>query len=182
MRYTFILLITFIFVGCGPFNTIDSFESDGIYDNNNMKVSQNNNGTYYKNYFDQKAQEYGLNNQVNDSIITDVNSYSNTTNSSNIAYTNSYGSWGDNPTSINFIYNDIFRPYWGYYYQPYYMNSWYNYFYSPFYSPFYSWHYYPYERYNYWGFWFRPWGYGGYSGYGGYFDPYFNRYNEKNNL
>ena len=41
MRYTFILLITFIFIGCGPFNTIDSFESDGIYDNNNMKVSQN---------------------------------------------------------------------------------------------------------------------------------------------
>ena len=76
MRYTFILLITFIFVGCGPFNTIDSFESDGIYDNNNMKVSQNNNGTYYKNYFDQKYQEYGFDNQINDSVLTDISNYS----------------------------------------------------------------------------------------------------------
>ena len=39
MRYTFILLITFIFVGCGPFNTIDSFESDGIYDLGDRHIS-----------------------------------------------------------------------------------------------------------------------------------------------
>ena len=32
---------------------------------------------YYKDYFDQKAQEYGLNTtETNDSIITDINSYS----------------------------------------------------------------------------------------------------------
>ena len=90
MRYTFILLITFIFIGCGPFNTIDSFESDGIYDNNNMKVSQNNNGTYYKNYFDQKYQEYGFDNQINDSVLTDISNYSSNT---NVAYNNSNGSW-----------------------------------------------------------------------------------------
>ena len=187
IKFFSFILFSMTFLSCGSFSTSGYLASDGIYGTKNqVKTTQNGtnqNGIYYKNYFDQKAQEYGLNNQVNDSIITDVNSYSNTTNSSNIAYTNSYGSWGDNPTSINFIYNDIFRPYWGHYYQPYYMNSWYNYYYSPFYSPYYSWHYYPYEgygRYNYWNFMFRPWGYGGYSGYGGYFDPYYNRYNENN--
>ncbi len=184
IKFFSFFLFSMTFLSCGSFSTSGYLASDGIYGTKNQ-VKTNQNGIYYKNYFDQKAQEYGLNNQVNDSIITDVNSYSNTTNSSNIAYTNSYGSWGDNPTSINFIYRDspFYGPYWGNYYQPYYMHSWYNYFYSPFYSPFYSWHYYPYEiygRYNYWNFMFRPWGYGGYMGYGGYYDPYFNRYNENN--
>ena len=179
-------LFSLTFLSCGSFSNTGYLSSDGIYGTKSqVSTSQNGNnqnGIYYKNYFDQKAQEYGLNNKVNDSIITDVSSYSNTTNSSNLAYTNSYGSWGDNPSSINFVYNDMFRPYLGGYYGPYYMNSWYNYYYSPFYSPFYSWHYYPYERYgmyNYWNFMFRPWGYSGYGGYGGYYDSYY-RYNENN--
>ena len=186
VKFFSVILFSMTFLSCGSFITSGYLASDGIYGTKNQvaanKNGTNQNGIYYKNYFDQKAQEYGLNNKVNDSIITDVNSYSSTTNSSNIAYTNSYGSWGDNPTSINFIYNDIFRPYWGNYYRPYYMHSWYNYFYSPFYSPFYSWHYYPYERYgiySYWDFMFRPWGYRGYGGYGGYYDSYY-RYNENN--
>ena len=183
IKFFSFFLFSMTFLSCGSFSTSGYLASDGIYGTKNQ-VKTNQNGIYYKNYFDQKAQEYGLNNQVNDSIITDVNSYSNTTNGSNVAYTNSYGSWGDNPT-INFIYRDspFYGSYWGNYYQPYYMHSWYNYFYSPFYSPFYSWHYYPYERYgryNYWDFMFRPWGYGGYLGYGGYYDSYYNRYNENN--
>ena len=131
MRYTFILLIIFLFAGCGSFNTIDSLESDGIYDNNNMKVSQNNNGTYYKNYFDQKYQEYGFDNQINDSVLTDISNYSSNT---NVAYNNSNGSWGDNPTSINFIFRDryIYNPYSNYY--PY---GYYDY-YSSWYSPYYN--------------------------------------------
>ena len=182
IKFFSFFLFSMTFLSCGSFSTSGYLASDGIYGTKNQ-VKTNQNGIYYKNYFDQKAQEYGLNNQVNDSIITDVNSYSNTTNGSNVAYTNSYGSWGDNPT-INFIYRDspFYGSYWGNYYQPYYMHSWYNYFYSPFYSPF-SWHYYPYERYgryNYWDFMFRPWGYGGYLGYGGYYDSYYNRYNENN--
>ena len=182
IKFFSFFLFSMTFLSCGSFSTSGYLASDGIYGTKNQ-VKTNQNGIYYKNYFDQKAQEYGLNNQVNDSIITDVDSYSNTTNGSNVAYTNSYGSWGDNPT-INFIYRDspFYGSYWGNYYQPYYMHSWYNYFYSPFYSPFYSWHYYPYEgygRYNYWDFMFRPWGYGGYLGYGGYYDSYY-RYNENN--
>ncbi len=93
MRYTYILLLTLTFVGCGPFNSIDSFESDGIY-GNNERVSnnnnKNNNGLYYKNYFDQKYSEYGFDNQINDSVLTDISNYSS---NSNVTYNKSNGSW-----------------------------------------------------------------------------------------
>ena len=189
MRYTFIILIAFIFVGCGPFNTIDSFESDGIYDNNNMKVSQNNNGIYYKNYFDQKYQEYGFDNQINDSVLTDISNYSSNT---NLTYNNSNGSWGDNPTSINFIFRDryIYSPYSNYYpfgYYDYY-NSWY----SPYYNrSWLGWGYgYNSWRFRHWGFYndfygynYRNWNYWNYPYYNYplYGDPYYQR-NDNSNI
>jgi len=150
MRYTYILLLTLTFVGCGPFNSIDSFESDGIY-GNNERVSNNNNkdnnGLYYKNYFDQKYSEYGFDNQINDSVLTDISNYSS---NSNLTYNKSNGSWGDNPTSINIIFRDryIYDPYINYYpfgYYDYY-NSWY--------SPFHS------RNWMIWGYnsWLNPWG------------------------
>ena len=71
-------------------NSINSSTSDGIY-GNNSEVSVNN-SAFYKNYFEQKSDELGLNSSINDSVLTDINSYSSNT---NISYSNSNGSWGD---------------------------------------------------------------------------------------
>ena len=185
MRYTFILLITFLFVGCGPFNSIESFESDGIYDNNNIELNQNNNSTYYKNYFDQKYLEYGFDNKINDSILTDISNYSSNTNISN---NNSNGAWGDNPDSVNIIFRDrhIYNPYMNYYSFGYYD------YYSPWYSPYYnrSWlglgyGYNPW-RFRHWGFYndfygynYRNWYYPYYN-YPLYSDPYYQSNSSSN--
>ncbi|KRO87361.1 MAG: hypothetical protein ABR90_03100, partial [Cryomorphaceae bacterium BACL29 MAG-121220-bin8] len=169
---------------CGSINSTGYISSDGIYGESNNVTTTNSNGIYYKNYFDQKAQEYGLNTTTNDSIITDINSYSSTTNT-DIAYNNSYGSWGDNPDSVNINFRDhIMGAYWSSFYSPFYMNSWYmnpwnRNFYSPFYSPY---GYYPYEGYggySYWDYMFRPYGYGGYYGRGGYYNNYNQSYDNR---
>jgi hypothetical protein len=174
VRYFFGFSFIISFISCGSFNSTGYVSNDGIYEKK-VSVDNTQKGPYYKNYFDQKAEEYGLNDTVNDSIVTDINSYSSQTNSSKLAYSDSYGSWGDNPTSINFIYRDnpLYASYWGGLYNPYSMN-WYDP-YSSFYNPFYSWGYYPYERYGrygYWNFMFRPWGYSNYWGYGGAYNNY----------
>ena len=74
-----------------------------------------------------KYSEYGFDNQINDSVLTDISNYSS---NSNVTYNNSNGSWGDNPTSINIIFRDryIYDPYINYYpfgYYDYY-RSWYS--------------------------------------------------------
>lgn len=156
MRYLILLLFTLSFISCGPLNTINTNNSDGIYGNKAEIAS--NNGAFYKNYFEQKSDELGINTSINDSILTDVNSYSSNT---NIAY-NSNGSWGDNPSSVNIIFRDryIYSPYMDNYsygyngYNNYYMSSWSN-------------------PYNYWNRWnYSPWGFN-YPGYG---YGYGNRY------
>lgn len=167
MRYLILLLFTITFVSCGPFNTINSNNSDGIYEN---KAEIANNGTFYKNYFEQKSDELGINTSTNDSILTDVNSYSSNT---NVAY-NSNGSWGDNPTSVNIIFRDryIYSPYMDNYsygyngYNNHYMSYWYN-------------HYNYWNRWNYspWGFNYPGYGYGNRYGYGmwnNWWHPYYN--------
>ena len=181
-----LILLMLVFTSCGSFNSSGFTSNDGIYTKNKSNVDNNSNtnGLYYKDYFDQKAQEYGLNTETNDSIITDINSYSSTTNT-NVVYNTSYGSWGDNPDSVNINFRDrnFIGAYWNSYYSPFYMNSWYM---SPwdynFFYPFYSYGYYPYGyypygrygRYSYWDYIFRP-----YYGYGGY--GYNNHYNERYN-
>ena len=70
----------------------------------NNQTSNNQNGFYYKNYFDQKAQDLGVSSNENDSILTDVASYSN----SNVQYQNSFGSWGDSPSSVNIVNNSYY--------------------------------------------------------------------------
>ena len=183
--------VCFIFslsiLSCGSFSSTGYVSNDGIYGKKQSANKNTNGGLYYKNYFDQKAEEYGLTETNNDSIVTDVNNYSSSTNSSKLSYSNSYGSWGDSPSSINFIYRDnpYYGSYWSGFYSPYSLNSWYNYNY-PFYNSFYSWGY-PYERYvrySYWDYMFRPWGYGNYWGYGGYwggYNGYNNYYNQRDN-
>ena len=55
------------------------------------------------------------------------------------------------------------------------MNSWYDPFYSPYYSPYYSWNYYPYGRFGYINYMYRPWFYPRHYGHpyysGGFYDP-----------
>ena len=158
MRHLILLLFTLSLISCGPLNTINSNNSDGIYGNNVNVESSSNNGTFYKNYFEQKSNELGLNPSLNDSIITDVNSYSSNT---NVSYNNSNGSWGDSPTSINIIFRDrtIYTPYMNY--NPYGYNRYGNY------------------HSSYWN-WYSPWGLNYYRygyGYGyGYGSRYGNGY------
>ena len=151
MRHLILLLFTLSFISCGPLNTINTNNSDGIYGNNVNVESSSNNGTFYKNYFDQKSNELGLNPSLNDSIITDVNSYSSNT---NISYNNSNGSWGDSPTSINIIFRDrtIYTPYMNY--NPYGYNRYGNY-----HSSYWNW-------YSPWGLNYHRYGYGYGYGYG----------------
>ena len=66
MRYLILLLFTLSFISCGPLNTINTNNSDGIYGNKAEIAS--NNGTFYKNYFEQKSDELGINSSINDSI------------------------------------------------------------------------------------------------------------------
>jgi len=170
--------LTLSIIGCGPFNSYNSSTNDGIYASDNLmsnnQTSNNQNGLYYKNYFDQKAQDLGVSTNENDSILTDVGSYSN----SNVQYQNSFGSWGDSPSSVNIVNNSYYPNngfHWSNFYRPYYMNSWYDPFYNPFYSPYYSWNYFPYGRFGYTHYMYRPWFYPRNYGHpyynGGFYDP-----------
>ena len=168
MRYLILLLFTLSFISCGPLNTINTNNSDGIYGNKAEIAS--NNGAFYKNYFEQKSDELGINTSINDSILTDVNSYSSNT---NIAY-NSNGSWGDNPSSVNIIFRDryIYSPYMDNY--PYGYNGYNNYYMSSWSNPYNYW-----NRWNYspWGFNYPGYGYGNRYGYGmwnNWWHPYYN--------
>ena len=163
-KFVFCLFLTLTIISCGSFNSNGYTSEDGIYGNKPAKET-NQNGLYYKNYFDQKAEEYGLNESNNDSIVTDINSYSSQTTGTKLAYSGSKGAWGDNPTSINFIYRDnpLNSSYWSPFYNPYY---------SSFYSPFNSFGYGMYGGFGYWDYMFRPWGYRGYYGYGSYYGGY----------
>ena len=163
MRYLIILLFTLSLISCGPLNSINSTTNDGIY-GSNAEVSSNN-SAFYKNYFEQKSDELGINSSVNDSVLTDINSYSSNT---NISYTNSNGSWGDNPTSVNIIFRDryVYKPYMNYY--PYGYNWYDNY------------------MYGYWNRWYSPWGFNypryrngygygyGYGMWNNWWYPYYN--------
>ena len=179
-----LLLLLLIFTSCGTLNSANYTSNDGIYDGKENASTTNSNGVYYKDYFDQKAQEYGLNTTTNDSIITDINSYSSATNT-DITYNNSYGSWGDSPDSINIEFRDrnFMGAYMSNYYSPFYMNSWYM---SPFGNNFYNYNYYhmfsPYSwygGYSYWDYMFNPYSYGRY---GGAYDSFYYLNNHNSNF
>ena len=178
-----IVLLALFLTGCSGYQTV-SYYGDGIYDdeivqqprqvaapvNNN---AQQNNGSYYKNYFADKASQ-GI---QNDYMFTDVDQYQDATpQQSSAGNYQAHGSWGDqvDRVNINVIYNRPFgwnmgwgwynAPYtfgrssfWGYNYHPWYFT--YNY--HPFYNP-YRWGYInPYYRpgWNNWGFnnpYYRP--------------------------
>ena len=164
MRYLILLLFTISLISCGPLNTVNTNNNDGIY-GNKVEVS-NNNSAFYKNYFEQKSNELGINSAINDSVLTDINSYSSNT---NVSYSNSNGSWGDNPTSVNIIFRNryVYKPYMNYY-------------------PYgYNWHDNFMYNYRYWGRWYSsPWGFNyprfgygygyGYGMWNNWWHPYYN--------
>lgn len=178
-----IVLLALFLTGCSGYQTV-SYYGDGIYYdeivqqprqvvapvNNN---GQQNNGSYYKNYFADKASQ-GV---QNDYMFTDVDQYQDATpQQSSAGNYQAHGSWGDqvDRVNINVIYNRPFgwnmgwgwynAPYtfgrssfWGYNYHPWYFT--YNH--HPFYNP-YRWGYRnPYYRpgWNNWGYnnpYYRP--------------------------
>ena len=163
-------LVLLILFSCGSFDSSSLVFSDGIYDGNKSNFETiKPKSDYFKNYFSDEAEKYKYDLSENDSL--DLDSY--LISSDDIAYTDNNPSWGDIPTSVDYIVD-----YTGYNYR--------NRFFSPYFSyydPFYSYNYpfslipYPY-RYSFFGFY--PYiNYGYYSPY--YFyafnSPYFSYYN-----
>ena len=163
-------LVFLILFSCGSFDSSSLVSSDGIYAENKSNFETiKPKSDYFKNYFSDEAEKYKFDLSENDSL--DLDSY--LISSDDIAYTDNNPSWGDIPTSVDYIVD-----YTGYNYR--------NRFFSPYFSyydPFYSYNYpfslipYPY-RYSFFGFY--PYiNYGYYSPY--YFyafnSPYFSYYN-----
>lgn len=170
------VFLALFLLGCSGYQTV-SYYGDGIYDNdvlqqirqvvapaNNNK--QQNNGSFYKNYFADKASQ-GI---QDDYIFTNVEQYQDAApQQSSVGNYHAHGSWGDqvDRININVIYNRSFgwnmgwgwynAPYtfgrssfWGYNYHPWYFT--YNY--HPFYNPFQWGNTYPFNRpgWNNWGY------------------------------
>ena len=112
-----IVLLALLLTGCSGYQTV-SYYGDGIYDdevvqqpgqvaapvNNN---AQQNNGSYYKNYFADKASQ-GV---QNDYMFTDIEQYQDATpQQSSAGNYQAHGSWGDqvDRININVIYNRPF--------------------------------------------------------------------------
>ena len=155
-----ILSFLFVFIGCGSFEGVSYYATDGIYNNDDSIKTQSENTesnnlinqstTYYENYF---------RNFSNDSS----NQTEDISNSSNEENNKIYII--DNTPSITFRYGFNSFDYW---------NNWaFNDFWSP-YNRFYSPYYNPYWNFGYQGLYFNnAWGYG-YSLYG------WNNYNSYN--
>ncbi len=167
-----VLFSAVLLVGCSGYQSVSYYE-DGIYgepikkesttQEKNAPTAQQS-GTYYKNYFADKASQ-GV---QNDYIFTSPEEYQSPTpdQSSSVNY-QAHGSWGDqtNRININLIYNRPFGwgwdwyyapfnfgriGFWGYNYHPWYFT--YGHFHNPYYNPYrFGWgHYNPYH-YPYWG-------------------------------
>ena len=171
-----VLLVSFsaiLFVGCSGYQSVSYYE-DGIYGEPIKKESPKQveqpttapqqNGTYYKNYFADKAAQ-GI---QDDYIFTSAEQYqSPTPDQSSTGNYQAHGSWGDQASkiNINLIYNRPFGwgwnwnhapfnfgriGFWGYNYHPWYFT--YGHFHNPYYNPYrLGWGYYnPYYN-PYWG-------------------------------
>ncbi len=163
-------LILLILFSCGSFESSSLVSSDGIYDGKKSNFETiKPKSDYFKNYFSDEADKYSFDLSQNDSLNLDSYLIS----SDEIAYTENNPSWGDIPTSVDYIID-----YTGYNYR--------NRFFSPYFSyydPYYRYNYpfslipYPY-RYSFLGFY--PYiNYGYYSPYHFYAfnSPYFSNYN-----
>ena len=139
-----IVLFTLLLTGCSGYQTV-SYYGDGIYDDEVVQQQrqvaghindgvQQNNGTYYKSYFADKAAQGIQDNYV----FTDIEQYQDASPQSSGGYYQAHGSWGDQADriNINVIYN---RPFgWNWYYAPfnYGRSSFWGYNYHPWYFTF----------------------------------------------
>ena len=151
---TLVVFSAILFVGCSGYQSV-SYYQDGIYDGTvepqatyqQAQAPSNPSGTYYKNYFSEKAAQ-GV---QDDYIFTDAEEYqdANPDQASDGNY-QSHGSWDDQADriNVNIIYN---RPsnwsfgwydapfnygrssFWGYNYHPWYFNNFHNPYYNPYY-------------------------------------------------
>jgi hypothetical protein len=139
---TLFLLLTLI--SCGSYQGTSYYASDGIYGvetelrTRPVQPKANSNGVYYKDYFNNVADDYSSLDNPQDYAYTDTENYTSNNNSNANVSVNSQAPWGDrtSKTEIYYINNNP----WGYF-----NNGWgfyggnYNSFYDPFwgYSPFY---------------------------------------------
>lgn len=184
---TLVLFLAMLFVSCSGYQSV-SYYQDGIYGEAPMQQvpqqavntapAPQQNGTYYKNYFAEKASQ-GI---QDDYIFTDSEQYqSPEPEQTSAGNYQAHGSWGDQTDriNINVIYNQPFgwnmgwgwydAPYtfgrsafWGHNYHPWYFT--FGFYHNSFYNPYrFGWGF----RGNYWNSW-------------GNQNPYWNRYNNRN--
>ena len=156
-KYLSSIFILIILASCGSFDSSSLVSSDGIYSGNeSSKEILKPKSDYFKNYFSDESSKYDLNLLESDSLNFDSYLIS----SDDIVYSDNNPSWGDIPTSVDYVLD-----YRGYNYR--------SRFYSPYFSyydPFYRYHY-PYAVNPY----FFRYSYGGWYPYMsfGYFSPYY---------
>ena len=156
-KYLSSIFILIILASCGSFDSSSLVSSDGIYSRNeSSKEILKPKSDYFKNYFSDESNKYDLNLLESDSLNFDSYLIS----SDDIVYSDNNPSWGDIPTSVDYVLD-----YRGYNYR--------SRFYSPYFSyydPFYRYHY-PYAVNPY----FFRYSYGGWYPYMsfGYFSPYY---------
>ncbi len=156
-KYLSSIFILFILGSCGSFDSSSLVSSDGIYaGNESSKETLNPKSDYFKNYFSDESSKYDLNLLESDSLNFDSYLIS----SDDIVYSDNNPSWGDIPTSVDYVldyrrYNHRSR-----FYSPYFS----------YYDPFYRYHY-PFAVNPY----FFRYSYGGWYPYMsfGYFSPYY---------
>ena len=156
-KYLSSIFILFFLASCGSFDSSSLVSSDGIYaGNESSKEILKPKSDYFKNYFSDESSKYDLNLLESDSLNFDSYLIS----SDDIVYSDNNPSWGDIPTSVDYVLD-----YRGYNYR------------SRFYSPYFS-YYDPFYIYNY-PFAVNPYffrySYGGWYPYMsfGYFPPYY---------
>ena len=175
-----ILMITLI--SCGTYQGTSYYASDGIYGGEAAvkkrpaPSQRNSNGVYYKDYFNNIADDYSSLDDSQGQVFTDTDNYSNQNGNNNVRV-NSQAPWGDRTTRteiyyinnnpwgyFNFnwgFYNSFYDPFWGYspfFYRGFNRPYWGLSFYDPFFNFGFGYYGHPFfgPRYRY--------GYGGYYG------------------
>ncbi|WP_262732532.1 hypothetical protein [Gaetbulibacter sp. NE] len=166
------LSFAFVLASCGSYQYV-GYDNDGIYNSDGVVYEEDTyqettsaSGSYYKNYFAEKSQQYESIPEEN-IIFTDIESYEGnyTEEEDTTDEYNGYAGWGQDSDNITInVYSNYGWNNWGYY------NYWgWN-------RPFYSW-----NRWNTWGWnswgwnnwaWNSGWGYYGYNSFWG--NPYYN--------
>ena len=159
--------LIFTLYSCGSYQGVSYYASDGIYSGEvavrttPAQAKTNPKGVYYKDYFNNIADDYTSLDNPQDYVYTDTENYSSKNGNGNVRV-NSQAPWGDQSsrTEVYYINNNP----WGYFnFNRGFYGGFYGGFYNPFYDPF--WGYSPF--YN-GGFMYPNWGLG-------FYDPFFYR-------